>query len=95
MQPSRLGKILLQEFLEPMGMSQNRVGLDMRMPARGSNEIVLGKRLMTADTASRLAKDFYRSPQVWLGLQVDDDLEVAMDRISEKIDVEFHAPLSA
>ena len=77
MLPLHPGEILLEDFLKPMGLSQNRLALDIRVPARRINEIVLGKRRITADTALRLAKYFNMSPQFWLGLQVDYDLDVA------------------
>jgi len=91
MEPVHPGEILLEEFLKPMGISQNRIALDIRVPARRINEIVLGKRRITTDTALRLAKYFNMSPQFWLGLQIDFDLDVAMDEISEKIEKEVHS----
>ena len=90
MEPVHPGEILLEEFLKPMGISQNRIALDIRVPARRINEIVLGKRRITTDTALRLAKYFNMSPQFWLGLQTDFDLDVAMDQLSEKIEKEVH-----
>jgi antitoxin HigA-1 len=90
MEPVHPGEILLEEFIKPMGISQNRIALDIRVPARRINEIVLGKRRITTDTALRLAKYFNLSPQFWLGLQMDFDLDVAMDEISEKIEKEVH-----
>lgn len=60
--PLHPGEILLEEFLKPLGLSQNRLALDIRVPARRINEIVLGKRRITADTALRLAKHFKMSP---------------------------------
>lgn len=91
MEPLHPGEILLEEFLKPMGISQNRIALDIRVPARRINEIVLGKRRITTDTALRLAKYFNMSPQFWLGLQLDFDLDVAIDEMSEKIEKEVHA----
>lgn len=91
MEPVHPGEILLEEFLKPMGISQNRIALDIRVPARRINEIVLGKRRITTDTALRLAKYFNMSPQFWLGLQTDFDLDVAMDQLSEKIEKEVHS----
>ena len=88
--PVHPGEILLEEFLKPMGLSQNRVALDIRVPARRINEIVLGKRRITPDTALRLAKYFQMSPQFWLGLQMDYDLDVAEDQFSKKIEKEVH-----
>jgi addiction module HigA family antidote len=65
------GEVLGAEFLEPLKMSQNRLAMALRVPARRINEIVLGKRGITADTALRLARYFKMSPQFWLGLQMD------------------------
>lgn len=86
--PIHPGEILLEEFLKPMGLSQNRLSLDIRVPARRINEIVLGKRRITADTALRLARYFKMSPQFWLGLQMDYDLDVAEDELGERLDEE-------
>lgn len=89
MLPLHPGEILLEEFLKPMGLSQNRLALDIRVPARRINEIVLGKRRITADTALRLAKYFKMSPQFWLGLQIDFDLDVAEDKLADRLDKEI------
>ena len=78
------GEVLLEEFLKPMGLSQNRVALDVGVPARRINEIVPGKRRITADTALRLARFFGSSAQFWLRLQMDYDLDVTADRMSER-----------
>jgi addiction module HigA family antidote len=83
------GEILLEEFLKPMNLSQNKLALDIRVPARRINEIVHGKRRITADTALRLAKYFKMSPQFWLGLQMDFDIDVASDQLSDRIDQEI------
>ncbi len=69
------GEILLEEFLEPMGISQNALARATGVPPRRINEIVLGKRALTADTALRLAAFFGTSEGFWLGLQADYDLE--------------------
>lgn len=82
------GEILLEEFLLPMNLSQNRLALDIRVSARWINEIVLGKRRITADTALRLAHYFGTSPQFWLGLQMDYDLDIAQDEIGERLQKE-------
>ncbi len=71
-----------------MGLSQNRLALDVGVPARRINEIVLGKRRITADTALRLARYFGTSPQFWLGLQMDYDLDVAADTMGSRLDRE-------
>ena len=92
--PVNPGEILQKEFLEPMGMSQNKLALALRVPARRINEIILGKRRITADTALRLARYFGMSPQFWLGLQMDYDLDVAEDAVESKINDEI-TPFSA
>jgi addiction module HigA family antidote len=88
------GEILLEEFLIPMNLSQNRLALDIRVPARRINEIVQGKRRITPDTALRLARYFDMSPQFWLGLQMDYDLDVAEDELAEQIrrEVQVYSP---
>jgi len=86
--PIRPGEILLEEFLNPMGISQNKLAISIGVPARRINEIVHGKRRITADTALRLAKYFRMSPQFWLGLQMDYDIDVAEDNLSERIEME-------
>ena len=88
MSPLHPGEILFEDFLKPMGLSQNRLALDIRVPARRINEIVLGKRRITADTALRLAKYFNMSPQFWLGLQLDYDLDVAEDKLADRLEKE-------
>ena len=88
--PIHPGEILLEEFLNPMGISQNRLALDIGVPARRINEIVLGKRRITADTALRLGKYFGMTPQFWLGLQMDYDLDVAEDKLEKRLDREVH-----
>ncbi|MBS3916460.1 MAG: HigA family addiction module antidote protein [Sulfuritalea sp.] len=75
------GEILLAEFLEPMGISQNALARAMGVPPRRINEIVLGKRAITADTALRLAKAFGTSESFWMGLQADYDLEEARNHL--------------
>lgn len=83
--PVHPGEILLEEFLKPMALSQNRLALDIRVPARRINEIIHGKRRITPDTALRLGRYFGISPQFWLGLQMDYDLDVAEDELSGRI----------
>jgi len=83
--PVHPGEILQKEFLEPMGLSQNKFAMALHVPARRINEIVLGKRGITADTALRLARYFRMSPQFWLGLQIDYELDVAEDTVEEQI----------
>ena len=74
--PIHPGEILQHEFIEPMGMTQNRLAFALHVPARRINEIVLGKRSITADTALRLSRYFKNSAQFWLGLQMDFDLDI-------------------
>ncbi len=88
--PIHPGEILTEEFLKPLNLSQNRAALDMRVPARRINEIVLGKRRITADTALRFAKFFGTSAQFWLGLQMDYDLDLAEDQVGKRIEKEVH-----
>jgi addiction module HigA family antidote len=71
------GEVLREEFLKPMGISQNAMARAIGVPPRRINEIVLGKRRITADTALRLARAFSTSEQFWMGLQADYDLEEA------------------
>jgi addiction module HigA family antidote len=90
MAPIHPGEILLEEFLKPIGLSQNRLALDIHVPARRINEIVLGKRRITPDTALRLGRFFDTSPKFWLGLQIDYDLDVAEDKLHNRLDKEVH-----
>lgn len=85
LQPVHPGEVLLEEFLQPMGLSQNQLALSIRVPARRINEIIHGKRRITADTALRLAYYFSMSPQFWLGLQMDYDLDIAEDTLGERL----------
>jgi addiction module HigA family antidote len=89
MAPLHVGEVLSEEFLKPMGLSQNKLAIALHVPARRINEIVLGKRGVTADTALRLARYFNMSPQFWLGLQMDYELDMAEDAIEEKIEKEI------
>ena len=86
--PVHPGEVLMEDFLKPMGLSQNRLALSIGVHPRRINEIVLGKRGISADTALRLAKFFGTSPDVWLGLQKDYELDVAMDELGDRIDRE-------
>jgi antitoxin HigA-1 len=80
------GEVLLEEFLVPMNLSQNALARAIAVPPRRINEIVLGKRAITADTALRLARYFGTSEQLWMGLQADYDLEEARRQLGRKID---------
>lgn len=86
--PVHPGEVLREEFLLPLGLSQNRVAIDIGVPARRINEIVLEKRRITADTALRLGKFFGNTPQFWLGLQADYDLDLAEDLLRGRIERE-------
>jgi len=92
--PIHPGEVLLEEFLKPMHLSQNRLALDIGVPPRRINEIVLDKRSVTADTALRLARYFGTSPQFWLGLQADYDLDVAMDELGDRLEREVKTSAS-
>ena len=82
MDPIHPGEILMEEFLEPLGISQYRLAKDISVSPRRINEIVHGKRSITADTALRLAKFFGTTDRFWLNLQVRYDLEIEKDRLS-------------
>ncbi len=88
LKPVHPGEILFEEFLKPMNLSQNRLALDLGVPPRRINEIVLGKRGITADTALRLARYFRNSSRFWLGLQMDYDLDIAEDEIGDSVEHE-------
>lgn len=86
--PIHPGEILLEEFLEPLDVSQYRVAKDISVPARRISEIVHGKRSISADTALRLARYFGMSERFWLNLQVRYDLEVAKGRLGPALEAE-------
>lgn len=92
--PVHPGEILNEEFLKPLEISQNKLGRELGVSPRRINEIVHGKRSVTADTALRLSAYFGNSASFWLGLQMDYDLDVAEDTISSKIRKEVY-PLAA
>ena len=85
------GEILLQEFLISMEISQNRLARDIGVPPRRINEIVYGKRAVTADTALRLARYFGTSEAFWMGLQADYELEAARERLGDRLDREVRS----
>ena len=85
MKPIHPGEFLLEEFLTPMQLSQNKIAVDIGVPPRRINEIIHGKRRITADTALRLAHYFQMSPQFWLGLQMDYDLDVGEDKLAGRL----------
>ncbi len=86
--PIHPGEILLEEFLKPMGISQYRLAKATSVPARRINEIVHGKRSITADTALRLSKFFGMSDRFWMNLQARYDLELEKDRLGSRLDKE-------
>ncbi len=88
LKPVHPGKILQEEFLEPLGLSQNKLALALRVPARRINEIVLGKRRITADTALRLGRYFGMSARFWMNLQARFDLDTAEDALGDRIEHE-------
>ena len=79
------GEVLLEEFLNPMGLSQNKLAVSIGVPARRINEIVLEKRKISADTALRLGRFFGMSSEFWLGLQSQYDLDVAADALGDRL----------
>jgi addiction module HigA family antidote len=86
--PIHPGEILIEEFLKPMEISQYRLAKDISVPPRRINEIVHGKRSISADTALRLGRFFGISPQFWLNLQTRFDLEVTEDLLGERLEKE-------
>lgn len=86
--PIHPGEILKEEFLEPMGISQYRLAKEISVSARRINQIVQGKRAITPDTALRLSRYFGMSERFWLNLQTRYNLEVAKDRLSERLEKE-------
>ncbi len=93
--PVHPGEVLLEEFIRPMGLSQNRLAIDIGVDTRRINEIVLGKRAITADTALRLSRFFGNSPQFWMGLQSQYDLDVAQDQLGKRLDREVRPYVTA
>ena len=91
LQPIHPGEVLNEEFLKPFSISQNQIARDIKVPPRRINEIVLGKRRVTADTAFRLAIYFKTSPQFWMNIQSSYDLDVEFDGLGNKIAKEVHA----
>jgi len=95
LKPVHPGEVLLEEFLKPMNLSQNRLAIDIGVDARRINEIVLGKRSVTADTALRLSRYFGTSPQFWLGLQAEYDLDVTLDSLGNRLEREVRPRMPA
>ena len=86
--PIHPGEILMEEFLKPLGISQYRLAKDINVPARRINEIVHGKRSISADTALRLSRFFNLSERFWLNLQARYDLEMEKDKFKGRIEFE-------
>jgi antitoxin HigA-1 len=86
--PIHPGEILMEEFLEPMGISQYRLAKDISVSPRRINEIVHGKRAITPDTALRLSRFFGLSERFWVNLQTRYDLEKEKDRLRDRLDKE-------
>jgi addiction module HigA family antidote len=86
--PVHPGEILLEEFLKPMGISQNKLARAISVAPRRINEIVLEKRSISADTALRLAQYFGNSAKFWMGLQSDYDLDITKDKVGQRIQKE-------
>jgi addiction module HigA family antidote len=88
--PIHPGEILLEEFLEPMGITQYRLAKDINVPPRRINEIVLGKRAITPNTALRLSRYFGLSERFWINLQTRYDIEMEKDRLQNSLEHEVH-----
>ena len=88
LRPVHPGEVLLEEFLRPFGISQYRLAEDVSVHPRRINQIVHGKRAVTADTALRLARHFGTSERFWLNLQASYDLEMVKDRMGDRLDRE-------
>ena len=89
MRPIHPGEILLEEFLRPLELSQYRLATDIRVPPRRINEIVHGKRAITADTALRFSRYFQTSDRFWLNLQSRYDLETEKDKLGARLEKEI------
>ena len=95
MMPVHPGEVLLEEFLAPMQITQYRLAKAINVPARRINEIVLGKRAITADTALRLARYFGTSERFWMNLQARYELEVEKDRLGPRLEREVEVRRAA
>lgn len=89
MPPIHPGEVLLEEFLKPMGISQYRLAKDISVPPRRINEIVHGKRAVTADTSLRLSQYFGTSERFWMNLQTRYALEIEKDRLGDRLTKEI------
>jgi antitoxin HigA-1 len=86
LKPVHPGEILREEFMKPLGLSMNRMAMDLRVPVTRIAEIVAERRSVTADTALRFARYFKNSPTFWMNLQSRYDLEVAQDELAAKVE---------
>jgi len=93
--PIHPGEILMEEFLEPMGISQYRLAKDISVPPRRINEIVHGKRSITPDTALRLSRYFGLSERFWINMQARYDLEIEKDRLQDRLVKEVQVYVAA
>lgn len=84
------GEILLEEYLKPMNLSQYRLAKDIGVPPRRINEIVHGKRSITADTALRFSRFFKNTAQFWMNLQTRYDLDVEKEKLGDRLQKEVH-----
>jgi antitoxin HigA-1 len=85
LKPVHPGEILREEFLQPLGLSMNRVAMDLRVPVTRIADIIHERRGITADTALRFARYFNNAPAFWMNLQTRYDLEVAQDEIAAQV----------
>lgn len=93
--PIHPGEILLEEYLKPLGLSQYRLAKDINVPARRINEIVLGKRAISPDTALRLSRYFGQSDRFWMNLQAHYDIEVEKDKLADRLEREVRVYAAA
>jgi addiction module HigA family antidote len=93
--PIHPGEILLEEFLKPLGISRYRLAKDISVPTRRINEIVLGKRAISPDTALRLSRYFGMSDRFWMNLQARYDIEVEKDKLADRLEREVRARIAA
>lgn len=93
--PIHPGEILLEEFLRPLGISQYRLAKDISVPARRINEIVLGKRAISPDTALRLSRYFGMSDRFWINLQARYDIELEKDKLAGRLEREVRVYVAA
>jgi addiction module HigA family antidote len=88
--PVHPGETLREDFLTPLGLSANRLAIELSVPVTRINDIVRGRRAITADTALRLGRYFKMTPQFWMNLQANFELEVAQDERGEEIEERVH-----